>query len=207
MKKLTFFLTLFASALNALAGVAASITCVPEPVPGLAASYPVVSVSYSPGNDAGVPGLIYFGALEPGGQGGAVLTPGKVWQAYKGGSYPFYEKYLTGLPGSISFSIGLPNGSMTTAAYVDYELYAGHGAYTKEHVANVQNMLKQQNETKAMLSKMGAWSSELESGMISEMHMIQAAVELDFIKYRKGAKLLTIPYIDCTPPPFYFNNN
>lgn len=180
--------------MNALASGSASIACSPS-------NYPVVSVTYSPDRDAGVPGLFFVGVLAQGGQSGGVLTAGNRWVGYEGGSFPFYEKYLTGIPGSISFSIGLPNGSMTTEAYVGYTLYAGHGVYTKKAAAEVAKMIKDRDETKASLIKYGAWTADLEKGWISDIQMIQAAVEHDFYQNQKGVKLLTIPYLDCTPPP------
>src|SRR5450830_1434732 len=126
MKKAIFGVVLAAAAAVAHAGGYAWVSC------GGAAQgvyntgdAPVLNISYSPGGDAGKPGLFWLGVLTPDRQSGAIMTP-QGWTTYQGGLYPFQARYDAGLPGSITFSMPFPSNDGTTYAYGGYSIYAGH---------------------------------------------------------------------------------
>lgn len=194
MKKVAFLFCCAVFAVNVVAGGSATLSC-------SSSNYPVVSLSYSPDGNIGVPGAIYIGVLDASRKGGAVLTPGDSWAAYQGGSFPIYRSYSDGLPGSVSTLLQLPNGSRNTSEYVGYTLYGGHGAFTPEYRAKVSQMIATNQKIKEGFIRRGEWTPARESRSISDMSMVQAAVEHDFSQNGKVTQLLTIPYLDCTPPP------
>lgn len=160
-------------------------------------SPPVLSISYSPGSDAGVPGLFWLGVLTPGKSGGAVLTPNG-WIQYQGGLYPYQSQFQGGLPaGGISMSMEFPDGALTTAAYVGYEVYAGHGVYSLEGQQKVA--VRRASVTSARNSLVA--SNQWNSYYTSDDSTIYAAVQQDMIDGGKYGSLITIPFVDCTPPP------
>jgi hypothetical protein len=174
----------------AQAGGTASISC------GVSqfGQAPVLSIKYLPSGDSGTPGLFFLGALTPNQQAGAVMTP-KGWLTYEGGLYPFQARYDTGLPGSISLEVPLPDGASTTAAYVGFGIYAGHGAYTTKGRAAVAERRASLNEAKAVLVADGMWNSEFNS----DERYIYSLVQKDMVDNRKYGLLLTIPFVDCRP--------
>ena len=155
---------------------------------------PVLSINYVPGSDSGTPGLFFVGALTPNQQAGAVMTP-QGWITYEGGLYPFLSRYDKGLPGSISLKIPLPDGAMTTAAYVGFGIYAGHGAYTSKGRAAVADRRASLNEAKATLVADGVWNAAFNS----DEGYIYSLVQQDMVDNRKYGLLLTIPYLNCKP--------
>lgn len=92
MRKLIIGALLATQAITASAGGSATITC-GDAAPGVFnnGQAPVLRISYTPGVDAGAPGLFWLGVLSPDQTSGAVLTQ-QGWATYNGGMYPFQAR-------------------------------------------------------------------------------------------------------------------
>ena len=205
MRNLIIGALLAVQAAAASAGGSATITC-GNAAPGVYnnGQAPLLHIHYStPLVDQKMPALFWLGVLSPNQKNGAVLTD-KGWMNYEGGLYPFLYKWGAGLygttdqglPPSISLTIPIPGGAMTTGGFVGFTVYAGHGVYTKaaqEMVANRRAML---NEMKPARVAAGTWRTEYESDDL----MIWSLAQKDGIDNQKGGAMITVPFIDCTLP-------
>lgn len=191
---------LMAASAAANAGGSASITCGSAP-PGVYnnGQAPVIRISYTPGVDAGVPGLFWLGVLSPDQKIGAVLTE-QGWTTYQGGLYPFQARYDNGLPGTISLTIPFPvdagSGSLSTSGFVGYSVYAGHGAYTQQSQQMVANRRTMLNSVRAQRIAAGTWSAQYESDDM----FIWSLIQKNMVENQKFGALITVPFIDCTLP-------
>lgn len=180
---------------SAHAGGTATVECSrPGDTTGLNA-VPVLQVSYSTGVDAGTPGLFWFGIISQDQTLGSVLTQ-KGWQNYEGGLYPFQSRYDGGLLQRITLSIPFPDGAQNTGAYVGYKVYAGHGVYSygmRQKVADRRNAL---NNVKPEMVAKGRWRPEFDS----DDQYIWTLIQKDMVDNNKYGPIVTIPYVDCTPP-------
>ena len=198
MNKLLVSVLLASACLAVQAGVVGSVTCGNAPV-GVYnnGQLPVVNVLYSTGSDAGLPGLFALGVMLPDKTNGSVLTKNG-WELYKGGLYPFLYRYDNGLPASIPVSVPFPDGLLTTAAYVGYDVGVGHGAYTADARLKVADRRQALNSAKELLVAKGRWSSVYDD----DLQYIWSLVQKDAVDNQKYLKALTVPLIDCTLPEF-----
>ena len=198
--KLNFFsismIALSLSAVNAgAASVSATITCGNANVGVLANDMPPqLNLTYYP-EDAGTPGIFWIGVLSPDKKTGAALTQSG-WVAYQTGMYPYYQAYRGGLPGSISVSIPMPDGSLTTGSYVDYGVYVGHGAYTAQDQSKVAERRKLLAELKPKRLAAGTWSPIYDD----DDRYIYSLVQKNMLDYVKHGLALTVPNMNCQRP-------
>jgi hypothetical protein len=201
----------------------ASITCGP---PGSPAGFgfgcvgscgnglpPQINISYSTGSDAGTPGLFWLGVLSPDQTVGAVMTLNQGWQPYQGGLYPPEARYDNGLPGTITITIPFPapmqnnNGfgnafggmqgtTLDTSAYVGYSVYVGHGAYTSAGQALVADRRAMLISVKPQRVAAGTWQAAYDS----DDQFIWSIVQKDMVTNSKYYSIITVPFVDCTPP-------
>ncbi|WP_158664451.1 hypothetical protein [Cupriavidus metallidurans] len=193
--KRAMMLGLFAAMASAHAGGTATVVC---GRPGDAFGFgavPVLQVSYNTGSDTGTPGLFWFGIISQDQTLGSVLTP-QGWQDYTGGLYPFQARYDNALPQRITLSIPFPGGVQTTAAYVGYSVYAGHGAYAYANRQKVADRRTALNNVKPDMVAKGRWRPEFDS----DDYYIWALIQKDMVDNNKYGPILAIPYVDCTPP-------
>lgn len=196
MRNFFYCLMMVIASAGAQASTTASITC------GTAARSvrnngqpAVLNLSYQTGADTGTPGLFWIGIISPDEKLGSVLTSNG-WADYQGGLYPFQSRYDRGLPGKISMAIPFPNNAQSTAGYVGYKIYVGHGAYDEKARQGVAARRAALNSAKANLVAVGKWHAELES---DERH-IWALIQRDMEKNEKYGAVLTVPSVDCTLP-------
>lgn len=156
---------------------------------------PVLQVSYNTGADAGTPGLFWLGIISQDQTLGSVLTP-QGWQTYNGGLYPFQARYDGGLLQRITLSIPFPDGVQTTAAYVGYSVYTGHGAYSYANRQKVADRRVALNNVKPDMVAKGRWRPEFDS----DDTYIWSLIQKDMVDNNKYGAILAIPYVDCTPP-------
>jgi hypothetical protein len=179
---------------SAIAGGQATVAC---SVPGDSFgpnAVPVLQVSYSTGADAGIPGLFWFGVISQDQTIGSVLTP-QGWQNYYGGLYPFQARYDGGFTSNITLSIPFPDGVQTTAAFVGYNVYAGHGIYSTDSREKVVARRASLNSVKPDMVAKGRWRPEFDS----DDNFIWSLIQRDMVDNKKYGPILSIPYVDCTP--------
>jgi hypothetical protein len=196
MRKLILAALLATQAVAAYAGGSATITC-GNAAPGVYnnGQAPVLHINYTAGVDAGAPGLFWLGVLSPDQTRGAVLTQ-QGWATYQGGMYPFQARYDNGIPGTVTVTIPFPTSSLSTAGFVGFSVYAGHGVYTprsQEMVAQRRAML---NSIRAQRIAAGTWSAEYET----DDRYIWSLIQGDMVNNNKFGAVITVPFIDCTPP-------
>ncbi len=198
MKTVLLGVLFAAASAVAQAGGVVSVTCGNAP-PGVYnnGQAPVVNVSYSPGVDAGAPGLFWLGVLTPDQTQGAVLTP-QGWATYQGGLYPFHARYDSGLPGSVTLSIPFPAGGLNTSGFVGFTIYAGHGVYTNQAQQTVSNRRAMLNGVRAQRIAAGTWQTDYDS----DERMIWSLVQKNMVDNQKFGALLTVPFIDCAIPTY-----
>lgn len=180
---------------SAHAGGTATVVCSKSGDAFGTVSVPILQVSYNTGTDAGTPGLFWFGIISQDQTLGSVLTP-QGWQNYKGGLYPFQARYDNGILQSIKLSLPFPDGAQTTASYVGYSVYAGHGAYSNANRQKVADRRTALNNVKPDMVAKGRWRPELDS---DDMY-IWSLIQKDMMDNNKYGPILAIPYVDCTPP-------
>lgn len=156
---------------------------------------PVIRISYSVGADTGTPGLFWLGIISQDMKLGSVLTT-QGWQDYKGGLYPFQARYDGGLSSNINLDIPFPNGASDTGQYAGYSIYAGHGAYSAASRRKVAERRASLESVKPVLLAQGKWRAELDSDDLYKWSLIQE----DMKGGNKYGPMLTIPYVDCSPP-------
>lgn len=196
MRKLMLGMLLAAQVAAAHAGGSATITCGEAP-PGVYnnGQAPILTISYTPGVDANVPGLFWLGVMTPDQTQGAVLTQAG-WTNYQGGMYPFQARYDAGLPGTVQLRIPFPSNSLSTAGFVGYSVYAGHGAYTQAAQQMVASRRASLNAVRAQRIAAGTWSSEYDS----DDRYIWSLIQKNMTENQKFGPLITVPFIDCTLP-------
>lgn len=195
MRKLLLGVTLAAAAAAAQAGGQASITC----GNGFSGATPQLNVTYTPGVDAGNPGLLWLGVLSPNQTIGAVLDITNNWIAYEGGLYPPNKRFDGGIPGTVTISVPFPGnqyGTPTnTSQYVGYSVYMGHGIYTKTAADMVASRRTFLNSIKAERQAQGTWRAEYND----DTQMMWSLVQKNMVDNNKYGSVLTIPFIDCAP--------
>lgn len=194
MKKKILGILLVAAAAAAQAGGSATVTCGSAPV-GVHnnGQLPVLNVSYTPGVDAGAPGLFWFGVLSPDQTKGAVLTP-QGWTVYEGGMYPFQARYDAGIPGTVTLTVPFPtDGRFDTSGFVGYAVYAGHGVYTTQAQQTVATRRTTLNSVRAQRIAAGTWQAEYDS----DDRLIWSLIQKNMVDNKKFGPVLTVPYIDC----------
>lgn len=157
--------------------------------------YPTFRVTYSPGADVGKPGLFWFGVLSPDLQKGAALTM-QGWATYEGGLYPPQSRYDGGLR-QITLTVQLPTRALTTADYVGYGVYLGHGVYTQDARNKVANRRNTLDRLKTDLQAKGRWIAAYDT----DDQFIWSLIQKDMTDNQKYGQYFTIPFLDCTPPP------
>lgn len=187
MRSIIIAIFIACAALNATASGIASVTCGDN-------QSPVLVVKYASDADAGVPGLIYLGVLSPDRTSGAIMSE-QGWVQYQSGLYPFMIRFDSGLPGIYTRTVPFPVGSTSTAAFVGFSVYMGHGAFTVQSKAKVAERRVMLNNAKTALVEAGAWNSEYSS----DDRYIYALTQKDMIDNNKNSVVLTIPYLDCNP--------
>lgn len=187
-----------AYAIGASAAGTATITC-GNAAPGVYnnGQAPVLTVSYTPGVDTGSPGLFWLGVLSPDQTRGAVMTQ-QGWTPYQGGLYPFQARYDNGLPGTVSLTIPFPvdpqSGMLSTAGFVGFAVYAGHGVYTKQAQQMVTNRRAMLNSVRAQRIAAGTWSADYDT----DDRFIWSNIQKNMVDNQKFAPVITVPFIDCT---------
>lgn len=161
---------------------------------------PVITVTYTPGVDAGNPGLFWFGVLTADQQFAEALDITNSWVQYLGGLYPPNQRFDNGLPGTISFSIPFPadsygNAVTNTSAFVGYTIYAGHGVYTADAQQKVAYRRAALNEIKPQRVAEGKWSASYDDDSNYQWSLIQK----NMVDNNKFLPLLQIPFLDCAP--------
>lgn len=196
MRKIMLGMILAAQVAAVSAGGSATITCGDAP-PGVYnnGQAPVLAISYTPGVDTNAPGLFWLGVLTPDQTQGAVLTQGG-WATYEGGLYPFQARYDNGLPGTVQLRIPLPSNAMSTAGFVGYSIYAGHGVFTAQAQQTVATRRTSLNAVRAQRIAAGTWSSEYDS----DDRFIWSLIQKNMVENQKFGPLITVPFIDCTMP-------
>lgn len=156
---------------------------------------PTLRVTYSTAGDAGKPGLFWLGVLSADQQIGAALTP-QGWQAYQGGLYPYQSRHDAGLRHTITLNVPMPGTSLTTAEYVGYGLYLGHGVYTQQAQQQVASRRAALNRVKPDMVAKGRWRPDFDT----DDTFIWTLIQKDMTDNGKYGRVYTIPYLDCTPP-------
>jgi hypothetical protein len=204
MRKLFLGVTLAAAAAAAHAGIVAqaSITCGNNP-PGVynTGDVPTLHVTYSPGADAGTPGLFWFGILTPDQQFAEALDITGTWVQYLGGLYPPNQRFDNGLPGTVTVNVPFPAdqyGSvpLTTSQYVGYTVYAGHGIYSQQSQQMVAIRRESLNAVKPQRVAAGTWNSAYDD----DTNFMWSLIQKDMTDNNKWGAVITIPFVDCTPP-------
>jgi hypothetical protein len=191
MRSLIIAAALACAALDATASGSASVVCGYNQMPMLV-------VDYATGADAGTPGLIYLGVLSPDRTSGAVMSEGG-WREYRGGLYPFMSRFDYALPPTFTQTLPFPAGSTSTAAFVGYSVYMGHGAYTSQSKAQVADRRASLDKARPSLIASGAWTSEYSS----DDRYIVALTQKNMVDKNKNLLILTIPFVDCNPSNAY----
>lgn len=196
MRNLLFgvFLALFGWAAQASSGNA-FLTCGdPTSLFGGGDSQPVfLNVTYSPGADAGTPGLFWLGVLAPDQAHGSALTE-QGWTNYLGGLYPFQARYDNGLPATITLKIPFPNNAINTNDYVGFQLYIGHGAYTDAAHALVLSRRTTLNRIKPQRVAAGTWNAAYDH----DEQFIWSLIQKDMVNNNKYGAVFTIPELNCS---------
>lgn len=197
MKKLTLTLAVCVHAAVASAAARVELVCGDgSPLTTWRANTtPTLRVTYTTGADAGQPGLLWFGVLSADQQSGAVLTPNG-WQTYQGGLYPFHSRHDGGLRPSTTLNVPLPGNALTTAEYVGFGVYMGHGIYTVNAQQQVASRRATLNRVKPDMVAKGRWRAEFDT----DETFIWTLIQKDMTDNGKYGQAYTIPYIDCTPP-------
>ena len=187
-------------AASAIAGGSATITCGNAP-PGVYnnGQVPQLTINYTPGVDAGAPGLFWLGVLSPDQNSGAVMTQ-QGWATYQGGLYPFQARYDNGLPGTVTLTIPFPvdpqSGTLSTAGFVGFSVYAGHGVYTQQAQQLVANRRAMLNSVRAQRIAAGTWQADYDT----DDRFIWSVIQKNMVENNKFGALITVPFIDCTLP-------
>lgn len=157
---------------------------------------PILNISYAPDvGDVGMSGLLWMGMLSPDQASGAVMTEQGWWAGYQGGLYPFASRYDAGLPRNVSKAYVLPVSGYSTANYVGYGVYVGHGAYTAASKAKVQERRTLLDSIRAARIAAGKWNTDYDS----DDRYIWTLVQKDMTDRNKYGAVLTVPFVDCTP--------
>ncbi|MEM8519073.1 hypothetical protein [Janthinobacterium sp. CAN_S7] len=180
--------TAIAQAGSGSAGSSAWISCGGD-------NAPVLNVSYVPDvRDVGIAGLFWMGVLSPDQASGAVMTE-HGWANYQGGLFPFAARYDSALPRTLSKTYGLPVSGYTTAGYVGFVVYVGHGVYSADAKAKVRERRTVLNSIRADLIAAGKWTTDYDS----DDRYIWTLVLKDMTDRNKYGAVLTVPFVDCTP--------
>lgn len=195
MRKLLLGVTLAAAAAAAQAGGQASLSC-----SGGYYGVPTLSITYTPGGDAGNPGLTWVGVLSPDQTVGAVLDITNSWTTYNGGLYPPNARFDGGIPGTVTVSVPFPgdaygNTPTNTSAWVGYSIYMGHGIYTSDAATMVANRRTYLNSVKAERQAKGTWRAEYDD----DTRFMWSLVQKNMVDKGKYGAVLTIPFLDCAP--------
>lgn len=188
-KQLALLLSLMGALIPAYAAGTAAILCRND-----GTRTPILQVSYSPGSDAGMPGLFWLGIISRDMKLGAMLTS-QGWTDYKGGLYPFQSRYDNGLLPSIKVEIPFPNDVSDTGQYAGYSIYVGHGVYTAAMRQKVAERRASLETVKPELLAQGRWRVEFDSDDLYKWSLI----EKDMKDGHKYGSILTIPYVECVP--------
>lgn len=168
--------------------------------------YPVFDVTYNPGNDSGIPGGVWFGAISPSPDNYKIIYANNQWRSFNSGLVPLLGVYSSGLPGAITITKTFPGNGRSTDAYIDYQLYMGHGVYTQADDARVNAIISKNTaiiqdltETRQRAGNLIISGSENLSQKypIDKTVMQQSVVQKDAIDNKKYVSLLTIPQMRC----------
>nr|WDE72647.1 hypothetical protein [Cupriavidus gilardii] len=155
--------------------------------------WPMLTMTYSTGADAGSPGLLYLGLLAPSQGEGGFWDLNDVGQPYTGGLAIPNRRYDAGLPATISIKRPFPE--QDTYRFQGWTVYVGHGALTQQDMA----LVKQRRETLAAAKPArvaaGTWNPAYDD---DEQYM-RALVERNMRKNNKYHAVTTVPALDCRP--------
>jgi len=169
-------------------------------------STPTINVTLNTGADAGKPGLFWLGVLTPDQQTALVLPLNGRWEKYQGGLYPPQSRYDNGLPSTISLQIPVPsydpeNGQVfnssptTTAQYIGYSVYVGHGALDSKSLKLVADRRAYLDSIREERIAQGRWSHHYDS----DDQYKWALAQKDMTDSNKWGAVLSIPFINCQP--------
>jgi hypothetical protein len=145
--------------------------------------------------------LIWIAVMLPDMSDGVVFSNGG-WAPYQGGLYPFESSFENGFPSLIQRNIVFPGSSTSTSQYQGYGVFVGHGAYSAEARQRVEVMRSARARNKETLLKQGKWTAQMESsaGPDFDLRYIWSLIQKDSLDNQKFGQVLTVPFVDCSPP-------
>lgn len=144
-------------------------------------------------NEPGQPGLVWVGMHNPDKTAAYLLTLQGSWVQYDGGLLQPAGRYDGGLPAAFNVDVALPRPFASTGDFVGWQIYEGHGVYTKDAQDKVATRRSILNEVKPSRVAAGTWNAEYDS----DDRVKWALVQKDMTDNGKYIKVLTIPYFSC----------
>lgn len=154
---------------------------------------PVITVTYSTKQDAGLPGLLYVGVLSPDKEKVSLLNLSNQWTDFPGGLYIPNKRYDGGVPASYKYQLTFPGNAKNTMAFANYDLYLGHGVLSQDSQAMIVSRRKALDSAKDNLVKRGAWNPIYDN----DDHFKQALVQKDLVDNKKFGPVFKIPELNC----------
>ena len=154
---------------------------------------PKLTMTYSSGADAGLPGLQYLGLLSPDQGSAGFWDLNDVGVPYTGGLAIPNRRYDNGLPATMNIVRAFPG--MDTLGYAGWTLYVGHGAVTQQDLALVKTRRDTLNKAKPARVAAGTWNPAYDD----DEHYLRALVERNMRQNNKYHAVMTIPAVDCRP--------
>ena len=158
---------------------------------------PVLKFSATTGLDAGKPGLFWVGVHTPDQKYGYFFNAQGTWDQYTGGLYTPHKRFDSGLPPSIQMRIPIPSqmGADSSDAYVGWEIYAGHGALTKEDEAAIKSRRIAISEAR----KSGQNLADSEYN--SDERFAWGLVQKNMVDNKKYYRVIVVPQNICPQSP------
>ncbi|MFX1767967.1 hypothetical protein PWP93_36470 [Paraburkholderia sp. A1RI-2L] len=149
-------------------------------------------------SEPGQPGLVWVGMHNPDKTAAYLLNLQGGWDAYNGGLYSPAGRYDNGLPATMNLDVPLPPGASfgSTDAFVGWQVYEGHGVYTPLAQSQVALRRATLNALKPSRVAAGTWNPAYDSDDEIKWTLVQK----DMTDNSKYADVLSIPYVNCTPP-------
>lgn len=189
IKRIAAASLMFAAPLLATASGTATIAC--------EGNLPIITLSYFTGADVGLPGVTYVGLVSPQLDYGLMLDMSNQWSNFTSGQLLPNGAFDSGLPAQKMLKFRLPNSNgnpSSTASFVNYKLYAGHGALTAKEKELVQKRREALNKTKDIHVAKGAWLPQYQDDDFFKLTLAQK----NMTEGNKYYQVLTVPILDCS---------
>lgn len=189
IKHITTAVLMAVTPLFAVANGTATIAC--------EGNVPTITLSYFTGADVGLPGVTYVGLVSPQLDYGLMLDMSNQWSNFTSGQLLPNGAFDSGLPAQRIFKFRLPVSNAnpsSTAQFVNYSLYAGHGALTAKEIELVQKRRGTLNKTKDIHVAKGAWIPQYQDDDLFKLTLAQK----NMTEGNKYYQVLTVPNLDCS---------